>query len=74
MNDVRVTSNLLAGGAYTVYVEPAATNAAVTGNRFSKWYWPWGGSASTSGPACILRTGGSAVVSGNIWDETGKVL
>lgn len=73
MNDVKVTDNLLAGGAYTVYVEPAATNIAVTGNRFSRWYWPWSGSAQTSSQACIVHAR-AGMLGASVWDETGAAV
>jgi hypothetical protein len=70
---VQITNNLLAGGDYTLYGD--ATNVAnrgissetVTGNRFSRLYFPDGG---LYGPATYMPS--SYTWSGNIWDDTGQ--
>lgn len=69
-----IDNNLMAGGGYTLYAganpgkESTATNISVTNNRFSRMYYPNGGSY---GPATAYRSGGGNVWSGNIWDDSG---
>ena len=71
LGTVKVTDNLLAGGSYTLY--GGATSAAgvssetVTGNRFSRLYYPDGG---YYGPVAYMPS--SYTWSGNLWDDTGR--
>ena len=73
--DRLITGNLLAGGGYTVYGGDnqrfgVTHDIAITGNRFSKVYFPAGGSF---GPlASFDERGTGNVWSGNIWDEDGS--
>ncbi len=81
-----ITGNLVAGGSYSIYGgAPGSgctkyTNSAgcygpssdivITGNRFSRLYFPNGGTFGwLSG---WLGTGQGNVFSGNLWDNTGK--
>jgi hypothetical protein len=73
LGTVQITDNLLAGGDYVLYGD--ATNVAnrgitsetVTGNRFSRLYFPDG---ALYGPATYMPS--SYTWSGNIWDDTGQ--
>lgn len=77
--DIVISNNLMAGGAWTVYDDSRATGVQITNNRFSRWYFPGGGSAtwkagqSTASQACINRRG-TALVAGNVWDGTGAAV
>jgi hypothetical protein len=68
MSNVLISSNLMAGGAYTLYCpRDSSSNVRVVDNHFSKKYYPTGGAY---GPwdACDKV----AQLSGNIWDGTGQ--
>jgi hypothetical protein len=70
VSGVVIDNNLLAGGSWTVYCGSPTAAVALTNNRFSRWYWPGGGSANDT-----EATQGycwSADRSGNTWDEDGK--
>jgi hypothetical protein len=64
IQNVLVASNLMSGGAYTLYCPASSTNYRVIGNRFSKLYGPNGG---TYGP--MDGCGNVAQLSGNLWDS-----
>lgn len=72
-----IADNLMAGGGYTLYAganagkESGATSITVTGNRFSKLYYPRGG---YFGPVTAFYKGGGNIWSGNIWDGTGLAV
>jgi hypothetical protein len=72
--NVAITDNLLAGGGYTVYgggagVGPhaAPSGIVVTGNVFSRLYFPQGG---RWGPVAYFDPGHGDAWSGNTWDGT----
>ena len=72
-----IDNNLLAGGGYTIYAGAnpgkanTATNIKVTNNRISRMYYPNGGSY---GPVTAYTSGGGNTWTGNIWDDTGKIV
>jgi hypothetical protein len=69
---VVLDGNLLAGGSWTVYCGSPTTGVTLTNTRFSRWFWPGGGSANND-----EATQGycwSATRSGNVWDDTGKAV
>jgi hypothetical protein len=72
--NVKVTNNLLAGGAWTVYAGdgfsccPDATGVVISGNKFSTVVWPKGG---YYGP--ITNTGSGVTVSSNTWADGANV-
>jgi len=67
-----ITDNLVAGGGYTIYGGDnerfgKTSNIKITNNRFSKIYYPNGGSY---GPIAAFDASGSGnVMSGNYWDN-----
>jgi hypothetical protein len=68
---VKVTDNLLAGGGYALYGGAnsdgsGVSSETVTGNRFSRLYYPDGG---YYGPTAYMPDG--YAWSGNVWDDTG---
>ena len=68
-----ITNNLIAGGGYTLYAgagsQGASHNITITGNRFSRLYYPNGGSY---GPATAYDTNGSGNTwTNNTWDGSG---
>jgi hypothetical protein len=71
-----ITNNLMAGGGYTIYGGGSGSGGSVvgpvtiTGNRFSRKYYPEGGSY---GVASYLNNS-VTTWSGNIWDETLKTV
>jgi len=73
----RIENNLVAGGGYTIYggANPGGSqtsNIKITGNRFSRMFFPNSGSY---GPATAFdRNGPGNVWSGNLWDDTGATL
>jgi hypothetical protein len=73
ISDVVVQDNLLAGGGYSLYAGTDEGGPAralrVTGNRFSREYFPRGG---YYGPATSSE--GAAVWSGNAWADTGETV
>jgi hypothetical protein len=75
--DCTVTNNLLAGGGYTIYGGANSggatpSNIVITGNRFSRIFYPDGG---YYGPQTAVAAGGVGNVwSNNIWDDTGKPI
>ena len=68
-----IDNNLVAGGGYTIYggANPggaATSNIHITNNRFSRLYYPNGGSY---GPVTAYAPGGAGNTwTGNIWDDT----
>lgn len=70
---VQITNNLLAGGDYILYGDATnvnnlgVTSETVTGNRFSRIYYPHGG---LYGAAVYMPH--SYTWSGNVWDDTGQ--
>lgn len=62
--NITITSNLLAGGAYSLYC-PKNNNGPVTNNRVSKIYKPKGGEY---GPWVYCDV--AVPHTGNVWDET----
>ena len=64
---VRISNNLFAGGAYTLYCSPgdSTVNFRVLDNRFSKLLWPNGG---FYGPWTDCEN--ETEVRNNIWDDT----
>lgn len=67
VTNMSVTNSLLAGGDYTIYAGGStATNVTITGNRFSRIYYP---NCSTYGVADYFPT--AMNWSGNVWDDTG---
>src|ERR1022692_2185448 len=74
-----ISNNLLAGGGYAIYGgdekasgSPAATNIVIENNRFSRIYYPDGG---VYGPVAAFSFHGIGDVwSGNVWDNTGRVI
>jgi hypothetical protein len=75
--DVTVDNNFLAGGGYTLYAGqntggPATSNIVVTNNRFSRKFFPNGGSYGPYTAWCATCSGN--VWSGNVWDDTGAPL
>jgi hypothetical protein len=70
VDDVLIESNLLGGGAYTLYCPAGpSTNERVIGNRFSRSLYPKGGAY---GPWTDCER--VAVLRGNVWDDTGEAL
>ena len=72
LGTVKVTNNLLAGGGYTLYGGAKSdgtgvSSETVTGNRFSRLYFPKGG---YYGPVAYMPN--SYTWSGNVWDDTRK--
>jgi hypothetical protein len=73
LGTVQITNNLLAGGGYTIYGYATNEHAygigaeMVTGNRFSRLYYPDDG---YWGPTSYMPT--SYTWSGNVWDNTGQ--
>jgi hypothetical protein len=71
-----ITNNLMAGGGYMIYGGGSGSGGSVvgpvtiTGNRFSRKYYPEGGSY---GVASYLNNS-VTTWSGNIWDETLKTV
>lgn len=68
-----ITDNLIAGGGYTLYAGSGSKGTThdiiVSGNRFSRLYFPDGGSY---GPATAYDAHGTGNVwTDNIWDDTG---
>ena len=68
-----ITNNLIAGGGYTLYAGSGTSgtthNIIVTGNRFSRLYYPNGGSY---GPATAYDTNGTGNTwTNNTWDTSG---
>lgn len=66
-----ITGNLLAGGGYTIYGGAGSFGQShdirIIGNRFSKVYFPSGGSY---GPSADFESQGDGNIwSGNVWDE-----
>jgi len=69
-SDVLVSSNLLAGGAYTLYCpRDSSTNFRVINNRFSTMFSPKSGAY---GPWTDCEK--AAVVTGNVWDANLQAL
>ena len=72
-----ISNNLLAGGGYTIYAganpgKLPTSNITITNNRISRKYFPNGGSF---GPITAYNANGTGnSFTGNIWDDTGKVL
>ena len=72
-----IDNNLLAGGGYTLYAGQnpgglAATGIRITNNRFSRLYYPQGGSY---GPVAAWNPNGSGNTwTGNTWDDTSTTL
>ncbi len=71
-----IDNNLVAGGGYTIYggANPggkATSNIKITNNRFSRMYFPDGGSY---GPYTAYASGSGNTWSGNVWDDTGKAV
>jgi hypothetical protein len=71
-----VDNNLIAGGGYTLYGgagnKGPTSNIKVTNNRFSRIYYPNGGSY---GPVAYFTSSDAGNVwSGNVWDDTNKQL
>ena len=68
-----IDNNLVAGGGYTIYggANPggaATSNIHITNNRFSRLYYPNGGSY---GPVTAYAPSGAGNTwTGNIWDDT----
>jgi len=66
-----ITGNLVAGGGYTIYGGDGSFgktfNIQITNNRFSKVYFPSGGSYGPS--AHFDSQGDGNIWSGNVWDE-----
>ena len=68
--DVIIENNLIAGGGYAMYLpaEPGSRNIYVTGNRFSREYFP------DCGRYGVVSSWGAATDSSwhdNVWHETG---
>jgi hypothetical protein len=72
-----IEGNLVAGGGYTIYggANPGGaqtSNIRIVGNRFSRLYFPRGGSY---GYATAFDPGGPGNEwSGNVWDDTGAAV
>lgn len=72
-----IDNNLLAGGGYTLYAGQnpgglTATGITVTNNRFSRLFYPQGGSY---GPVTAWNpTGTGNTWTGNTWDDTNTTL
>jgi hypothetical protein len=72
-----IDNNLIAGGGYTIYAGqnpggPKTYNIKVTNNRFSKKFFPKGGSF---GPATAHNKYGSGNIwSNNVWDEDNTAI
>ncbi len=66
-----IDRNLLAGGGWTIYCgtanKPVGGTFVFTGNRFSREFFPKGGSY---GPAAYCDGLGS----GNVWHDTGQSI
>jgi hypothetical protein len=69
--NVIIDNNLMSGGAATLYcrAKGAGTNYQVTNNRFSRKFYPLSG-AYMPWTECEDE----AVVTGNVWDDTGQPL
>ncbi|WP_162802950.1 right-handed parallel beta-helix repeat-containing protein [Ornithinimicrobium avium] len=70
-----ITDNLVAGGGYTLYAGAGALGPTegirVTDNRFSRLYFPASG---RYGPLTAYEPGPGNVLSGNVWDDTGRSI
>ena len=72
-----IDNNLVAGGGYTIYGganpgAPIPTGIKITNNRFSRIFFPNGGSY---GPVTAFNSNGAgSEFSGNVWDDTGEPL
>lgn len=70
MSNVSISSNLIAGGAYTLFCpRDSSTNVRVLDNRVSRLFYPAGGEY---GPWTDCEK--VAQASGNTWDDTGQAL
>jgi hypothetical protein len=71
ISNVVIQDNLMAGGGYTLYCNagPDVRNETVTGNRFSRIYWPdagyWGATTGCNE---------ADTYSGSVWDEDNTPL
>lgn len=71
-NGLAITNNLMAGGGYILYgggdpsIGPTTNHATITGNRFSKTYFPKGGFYGVDANVNESVT----TWSGNYWDDT----
>jgi hypothetical protein len=72
LSQLTITDNLMAGGGYVIYGGGSGSGGSVTGpitvtgNRFSRIYYPDGGSCGLAGDFVDEHT----TWSDNIWDET----
>jgi len=65
-----ISYNLLAGGAYTLYCPiPASVNFKILSNRFSRLFYPNGG---TYGPQADCQD--ESQTTGNVWHDTGQAV
>lgn len=71
-----VADNLIAGGAYSLYCpKPAPTTFRVTGNRFSRLFYPKSGAFGPQAD-CLEDNGTPRTTewTGNVWDDTGAAI
>jgi hypothetical protein len=71
-----VADNLLAGGSYSLYCPKVAPkDFKVTGNRFSKLFYPKSGAYGPSAD-CLEDNGTPRMTewTGNVWDDTGAAI
>jgi hypothetical protein len=69
LGTVQITNNLLAGGGYALYggAGSGITAETVTGNRFSRLYYP---NCGYAGPEAYMPP--TFTWSGNVWDDTNQ--